>query len=103
MCTSDMQMVFAAVIKILNIVKFAVPILLIILCTIDLFKLIVSKKDDEIKKLRKNIFMKIVYAVLIYLIPILIPFILNMINDVLPMNYDNRWKECWDYVSEENK
>ncbi len=103
MCDSNMQMIVGIVVTLFNAIKFAIPIVLIILCTIDIFKIIVSKKEDEIKKLRKDVMMKIVYAVLIYLIPFLIPFILNIVNGLVPMDYDASWKECWDYVSESKK
>ena len=66
MCTEEMQMIIGIVITILDIIKFIVPIVLIIFCTIDIFKIIVSKKEDEIKKLRKDVFMKIVYCIIIY-------------------------------------
>ena len=57
MCTEEMQMIIGIVITILDIIKFIVPIVLIIFCTIDIFKIIVSKKEDEIKKLRYDVFM----------------------------------------------
>ena len=103
LCSSDMQMILNIIITLLDLVKFFIPILLIIYCTIDIFKIIVSKKEDEIKKLRKDIFNKILYSVLIYLIPVLIPFILNIINNLIPMGYDNSWKDCWNFVEESKK
>jgi len=103
MCSMEMQEILGIIITILNVIKFLVPIILIILCTIDIFKIIVSKKEDEIKKLRKDIFNKILYSVLIYLIPVLIPFILNIINNLILMGYDNSWKEWWNFVEESKK
>jgi len=100
MCNSNMQMILDIIITILDLVKFFVPIILIIFATIDIFKIIVSKKEDEVKKLRKDVLMKIVYCVIIYLIPVIVPFIFNLIDDLLPIEYDNSWKECWDYVKE---
>ena len=72
MCNSDMQMILGIIITILNVIRFFIPIVLIILCTIDIFKIIVSKKEDEIKDLRKDVIRKIIYAVIIYLIPFLV-------------------------------
>lgn len=100
MCNSDIQGILKIIIDVLNFVRFFIPILLIILCTINIFKMVVSKKEDEIKKLRKDTLMKIVYAVIIYLIPYLIPFVLNIVNNFLPMDYDTSWKECWDLAKE---
>ena len=72
MCNEEMQIIMGVVISVLDIVKFLVPVVLIVFCTIDIFKIIVSKKEDEIKKLRKDVFMKIIYCILIYLLPFLI-------------------------------
>ena len=69
MCNSDMQMLVDIIIKVLDVVHFFVPIVLIVFCTVDIFKIIVSKKEDEVKKLRNDVFWKIIYAILIYLIP----------------------------------
>lgn len=103
MCNEEIRMVFEIIITILDVVMFFVPVVLIILCTIDIFKIIVSKKEDEIKKLRKGVLRKIVYAVIIYLIPFVIPFIFNLVSDLIPIDYDNSWKQCWDIVKENKK
>lgn len=103
MCSKEIQLVLGIIITILDLIKFLVPLLLIILCTIDLFKLIVTKKEDEIKKLRKDIFRKIIYAVIIYLIPFIVSFIFNFANKILPIEYDNSWEKCWNYVKDSKK
>ena len=103
MCNEEIRMVLEIIITILDVVMFFVPVVLIILCTIDIFKIIVSKKEDEIKKLRKGVLRKIVYAVIIYLIPFVIPFIFNLVSDLIPIDYDNSWKQCWDVVKENKK
>ena len=103
MCNEDLQMILNVVISILEILNFLVPIVLIILCTIDIFKIIVSKKEDEIKKLRKGVIMKIVYAILIYLIPYLVPFIFRLVDNILPMEYDESWYQWWKYVKNNRK
>ena len=103
MCSSEVRLLVDIVIKILDIIHFFVPIVLIILCTIDIFKIIVSKKEDDVKKLRKDVMWKIIYAVIIYLIPFLVPFILSSVDKILPMEYDNSWKKCYDYVKSNQK
>ncbi|MBQ8471907.1 MAG: hypothetical protein IJ501_00210 [Bacilli bacterium] len=103
MCNESIQRILEIVITILNLIKFVVPIILIIFCTIDIFKIIVTKKEDEIKRLRKDIFIKIFCAIIIYLIPFLIAFILNLVDDLIPMDYDNSWKYCWDLVEKREK
>ena len=103
MCSDEMQLMVRIVAKLLDIVRFIVPIVLIIFCTVDIFKIIVSKKEDEIKKLRNDVFAKILYAIMIYLVPFLIPFIFSMADKILPMEYDNSWQECYELVKKNDK
>ncbi len=105
MCNEDMKLIMEVYINVLDTIHFFVPIVLILLCTVDIFKIVVSKKEDDIKKLRNGVILKIVYAIVIYLLPFLIPFVLNAVGKILPMDYDNSWKNCYDIVknSQENK
>ena len=103
MCNSDMQLVFGIIVSLFDLIRFIIPILLIVLCTVDIFKIIVSKKEDEIKKLRKEVVMKIVYAIIIYLLPFLIPMFFRLANSIIPFGYSDEWKECWDYVENSKK
>ncbi len=98
MCDSNLQMLINIVIEVLDVVHFFVPIVLILFCTIDIFKIIVSKKEDEIKKFRNDVFWKIFYAIMVYLVPYIVPFVLSAADKILPMEYNNSWKECYDYV-----
>lgn len=98
MCNSDMQMILNVVIKLLDVIHFFVPIVLILLCTVDVFKIVVSKKEDDIKKLRNGIMWKIIYSIVIFLIPYFVPFILGAVDKILPMDYDDSWYECYNYV-----
>ena len=103
MCNSDMQVIFKVIITLFDLIRFFIPIILIVLCTIDIFKLIVSKKEDEIKKLRKDVLMRFVYAIIIYLLPFIIPTFLRLVNNIIPFDYDDSWKNCWDYVEKNKK
>ena len=98
MCNSDMKMILKIVIEVLNVIHFFVPIVLILFCTIDIFRIVITKKEDEIKKLRTGIFWKILYAIIIFVVPYLVPFILGAVDKILPMDYDDSWYECYNYV-----
>ena len=49
-CTNDALTVIDALKRVLNIVQIVLIVLLIIYCTIDVAKIVISKNDDEIKK-----------------------------------------------------
>ena len=103
MCDLEIQKIMEIYIRILDIIHFFVPIVLIILCTIDIFKIVVSKKEEEVRKLRNNVISKILYAIIIYLIPFLVPFVFDIVNKILPLDYDNDWKNCYDIVNNSQK
>ena len=80
MCNESVQKILGIIVLFLNLIKFAVPIILIVFCTIDIFKIIVTKKEDEVKKLRKDIFIKIFCAIILYLIPFLISSLIHKLS-----------------------
>lgn len=103
MCDTELQILIKIVIEVLDVIHFFVPIVLIIFCTVDIFKIIVSKKEEEVKKLRNDVFWKIFYAIMVYLVPYIVPFILRSADKILPMEYDNSWEYCYNYVKKNQK
>ena len=85
----------------LNMICYAVPILLIVLLTIDIAKLVTAGNlDDKMKKeVGNKIVTRLIYAVVIFLIPIII----NAIFSLLPQGaisddgsgYNAGWWTCW--------
>lgn len=96
-CTSEVISLLSVIKTFLNIVKYIMPIVLIVYCTIDVFKIIISKKDDDVKKYRKNIFDRVIGCIILLLIPTIVFLLLDLlIND----NISNvaSIKECWNLV-----
>ena len=58
-----------------------VPILLIVFGIIDFATAVFSSKEDDMKKRRETFIKRIVAAVLVFLAPILVNFLLNIAND----------------------
>lgn len=72
---------FMAVFKLVIVVlQYAVPVALILFGTIDLFKSIVSGKDDEIKKKQTLLFKKVLSAVIIFLLPWLVFAVMSLLG-----------------------
>lgn len=65
-----------------NIVKFGIPIILIGLGTLDFVQAVFASKEDGTKKAQSKFIKRLIIAVVIFLIPTLISFILNIANDV---------------------
>lgn len=73
---------------ILKIIQWVVPIILIVLGTIDLVKAVVAGKDDDIKKHQQTLIKRIIAAVIVFLIPMLVSILMGWIGN-------NDWKTCW--------
>ena len=82
---------------VMNIVRFAVPLVLIVIGTFDMFKAVVASKEDEIKAAQKLLIKRIVYAVIIFLIPTIVMFVLNIVSDAGVQNSDqSSFWSCWN-------
>lgn len=64
--------------KIIRIVRYAVPALLVILSILDYIKAIASDSDDEVKKTNGKVVKRMIAAALVFLVPFLLEFILNL-------------------------
>lgn len=93
-CTNDVLTLIDVVKRILNIVQIALIILLIIYCTIDVAKIVISKKDDDIKKYRATLYNRIISCILIFLIPSIVFLIFGSL--LTNSTFDiNEIKDCW--------
>ena len=66
----------------LNIVKIAIPIILIAFGIIEFSKAIFAGDEDKMKKAQKNFILRIVIAILIFLTPVIVDFLLGIANKV---------------------
>lgn len=63
--------------NILRWVKYLVPIILIVLSILDFIKALSSEKEDEMKKAQKNFVTRLIVAVLIFIFPMIVEFVLD--------------------------
>ncbi len=66
--------------RIIRIVRYGLPALLIILSILDFIKAIASENDDEMRKVTTRFAKRIIAAALIFIIPFILDFILKMFN-----------------------
>lgn len=81
--------------KFANIVKIIVPILLIGFGILDFTKAIFAQNTDEIKKAQKKFLMRILIAILFFLLPVLVRLLLSIANKawsfISPNTCDIKW------------
>lgn len=67
---------------VMNIIRIAVPILLIVFGIIDFTKATFSGKEDEMKKHRDRFIKRIIAAIIVFLVPIFVNLVLTLANSV---------------------
>lgn len=65
------------IMNILRWVKYIIPVLLIVLSILDFIKAMAGEKDDDLKKAQKHFVTRLIVAVLIFIMPLIIEFVLN--------------------------
>lgn len=74
--------------RVLFVFKIVIPILLIVFGMLDLGKAVVGAKDDEIKKALKQLAMRAIAAVVVFLIPTLISFVFTIVDQFSEVQSD---------------
>lgn len=92
---STLVNVIAIVRLVMNIICIAVPIIMILMGTIDLFKAVTAGKDEDIKKKQKALITRIIAGVLVFLVPTIVSVIMNLIGV-------SSWRTCWNNAAKGN-
>ena len=80
---------------IINIIKIAVPIILIILCMLELTKMVVGDVENQAGN-KKKIFSKVLAACVVFLVPTLVNMLINYLSGV-----DIKSTNCWKNANKE--
>lgn len=105
-CTETVQMCcdirpFLKIIRlVISIIQWSVPLLLIVLGTIDMFKAVVKADENATKEAQNTFIKRLLYGVVIFLVPFLVNLILNLVNDNIIKDDSNltsaeAWVQCW--------
>ena len=88
--------IFPQVVSIIyTIIQIAVPVVLVIMGSIDLVKGITASKDDEIKKGQQMFIKRLIVAVVIFLVFVAVKFLISLIaTDDKDANKANRILDC---------
>ncbi len=67
---------------ILKVAFIAVPILLIVMGSIDILKAVAANKEEDIKKAYSTLIKRIIAAVIVFLVPIIVNLFMNAVLGV---------------------
>ena len=78
-CSADggLVKVLSLIIKIINIIRIAVPIALIIWCMIDIFN---SMTNPDNKDTKKKISERIITAIIVFLVPTIVNLVMDLVS-----------------------
>ncbi len=103
---NDAGFILGIIAQLVKIIRWVVPILLIVLISFDLFKTLAGQVDEKAKKEAfGKITKRLLYAVIIFLVPTIVNMVLLKIA---PLSRDNNgnvkvnttstsYLECWNY------
>lgn len=77
------------------LIQIGIPILLILMGSIDLGKAVLSSDDKEIKGATSKLIKRAIAAVAVFFIVTLVTVIMNMISDQGKVKSGNSWEKCW--------
>jgi len=86
---------------ILKALWIGIPLLMIILGTIDLGKAVIASKEDEVKKAWKAFGRRLLYTVAVFLVVWAVGAVLSLAANIGgdAVNYNEaNWKACWKKI-----
>lgn len=94
-CCSDYGLaMFLHIFKtVMNVIQIIVPIILIVMCTIDFAKFVISP-DDNNKAKSKGLLNKFLAVIIIFLMPVIVNVVLGTFLDSFEVS------NCWDAADE---
>lgn len=96
---ANLQPLWNLIGTIINVIWIGIPIILIILGSIDLGKAVVSSKEDEVKKAKKSFINRLLYAVAVFCVVWLVTFIFDQVAKLGLDDADTgSWKNCWQQI-----
>ena len=86
--STAMNTLIGAVEFVLNLIRWAIPVVLIILGSIDMFKAMASNDDKKAGEAKSRFIRRLIYAVVAFLVPFLVTFAFDMVGQIVKDNSD---------------
>lgn len=97
-CTTELQNILYIIRTALKWVCIIIPIILIVMTVMDFAKIITSgdKTDDAKKKAISQTATRMVFAIIIFLVPSLVSAVFGILNfEIDGESANTTWSECW--------
>ena len=79
------------------ILQIGIPIILIVLGTLDLGKAVISSDDKAVKEAQGKLIKRCIYAILVFFIVTIVSLLFTMVSDIVGDSARGltAWTECW--------
>lgn len=84
---------------VLTVIKIGIPIILILMGTIDLGKAVLSSDDKAIKESTSRLVKRVIAAVAIFFVTTIVELIMGIVAENADKEADS-WSSCWKTVKE---
>lgn len=102
-CEDDIKVVVSAVHFVFTLIQWAIPLVLVVLGTIDMFKAMASGDEKKTKEAQKTFIRRLIYAVVAFLLPFIISLTFTFVGKAVQSDTAQEGKqtttnffECWN-------
>lgn len=102
----NLKFILRIVAYLLKVMQWVIPILLIILITIDFLRAVIGGDEKKSKEALGRVGKRVIYAIILFLIPLLVRMIFNELATVSPNGFGGEvnptnWIDCFNQVLKE--
>ena len=83
------------------LIQIGIPIILIVLGTLDLGKAVISSDDKEVKAAQGRLIKRLIYAAVIFFMVTFVSLVMSIVSTSDSTDVSSgtgSWRECWDSV-----
>jgi len=82
-CSGDIKTLVGAIKFVFTLIQWAIPLVLIVLGTVDMFKAMSSGDEKKTKEAKDTFIRRLIYAVVAFLIPFIISLVFTFTSDAI--------------------
>ncbi len=104
-CNGNFSFIFNILRYLYKALVLIVPTVLIVLVIIDVFKVVINADEKTKREAGSKIAKRLIYAVVLFLVPALISLLFKAFDNNAPSDYDSNessysedWKDCFRYI-----
>lgn len=75
-----------------------IPILLIILVSMDLGKAVIAGDEKEVKAAQSRLIKRLIYGVAVFFVVLIVTLVFNVVADRIDTSNGGNWLKCWNSI-----